>query len=170
MEEKDYLNHLSDVLHSSMGIPKSMMGNDDILDTYGKYSMPDDFNKLVKEFSKYYNSTTLVEKSKPKPLGMLDIKNTEKISIIDTQLKISKYPNEYQIRYTSPTILDPKTFKPTIRSGKIILSRIPDRDGYWILGDKTDGSIYKQKMKMDTIKDIHKFIDKIWEFIHNLYN
>ena len=82
-----------------MGIPKSMMG-----DIYGTYSRPDDFNKLVKEFSKYYNSTTLVEKSKPKPLGMLDIKNTEKISIIDTHLKISTYPNEYHIRYTTPTV------------------------------------------------------------------
>ncbi len=153
-ETKDYLNHLSD-----------------ILDTYGKYSMPDDFNKLVKNFfTKYYNSTTLVEKSKPKPLGMLDIKNTEKISIIDTHLKISKYPNEYHIRHTSPPLFNPLTFEPLIRTGKVILSRIPDRDGYWILGDKTDGSIYKQKMKMDTIKDIHKFIDKIWEFIHNLYN
>jgi hypothetical protein len=168
-ETNDYLNQLSDVGKYSMGIPKSMMGNDDILDTYGTYSMPDDFDELVKEFSKYYNSTTLVEKSKPKPLGMLDIKNTEKISIIDTHLKISKYPNEYHIRYTSPPLFDPLTFEPMTKSGVVILSRIPANDGYWILGDKTDGSIYKQKMKMDSIKDIHKFIGKIWGFIYNLY-
>jgi hypothetical protein len=145
-----------------------MLKDDDILNTLGKL-IEYDFEKAVEEFSKYYDSTTLVERVKGTPLGMLNIKNIEKISIIDTHLKIHSYPNEYHIIYSSPPMIDPNTFLPKVKSGKIILSRIPDRDGYWILGDKTDGSIYKQKMKMDIIKDIHKFIDKIWEFTYNLY-
>jgi hypothetical protein len=166
MLKDDDMNHVYDTVLYSMSIPKSMMGTDDILNKLEKL---DDFEKEIEEFSKYYDSTTLVERVNNTPLGMLIIKNVEKISIIDTRLKIYTYPNEYHIQYTSPTILDPKTFKPMTKSGKIILSRIPDRDGYWILGDKRDGSIYKQKLKMDTIKDIHKCIGKIWEFIYNLY-
>lgn len=141
-----------------------MEGNDDNL------HVGDAITIAVDEYAKYDNSIKLVEKSKSKPLGMLNIKNMEKITELDSHLKLYQptgwFVYEYHIDYKSLDVYDPKTHKVIIPAGKLILSRMPKNGSYQL----TDGeNRLLERIPIQTITDVNLFIDAIWMFIGKLH-